>query len=110
MDLISVLRLFFSLFSAVFIYDLFHLRKLFFHIFYQFELCMGTVQILIVPCGLEVMVSFQIIGEETHAALKGHHHGSGGQIVQFNIGQCSAAAFNKAFDIELIEVQIAPDL
>ena len=71
---------------------------------------MGTVQILIVPCGLEVMVSFQIIGEETHAALKGHHHGSGGQIVQFDVGQCSAAAFNEAFDIELIEVQIAPDL
>ena len=63
---------FFSL-SDHFQNDLFHLVPVFFHSLNQLHLGAEADQIVFGVSGLEVHVALQIVGQEAHTALNGHH-------------------------------------
>ena len=71
------------LYLFILIYNLFHPGKFFFHVFHQFELCSATIQIMSLSMNLEIMISLQIVCEETHPTCKGHKNCSHGKHIQF---------------------------
>ena len=59
---------------------------------------------------LEIMISLQIVCEETHSTFKGHKDCSHGKHIQFCLSQRTATAFNEAFDINFIQMKITGHL
>ena len=98
------------LYLFILIYNLFHPGKFFFHVFHQFKLCSAAIQIMSLSVNLEIMISLQIVCEETHSTFKGHKDCSHGKHIQFCLSQCTATTFNETFDINFIQVKIAGHL
>ena len=98
------------LYLFILIYNLFHPGKFFFHVFHQFKLCSAAIQIMSLSVNLEIMISLQIVCEETHSTFKSHKDCSHGKHIQFCLSQRTATAFNEAFDVNFIQMKITGHL
>ena len=59
---------------------------------------------------LEVGITRKIVGKESGAALKGHHHSANGKELKLCLGKAALCALDKALNVKLVEGDVEVDL
>ena len=82
------------LYCSLFIfYNFHHGIPFLFHVRHQFELCSCTIQIVIFPVNLEIMIPLQIIRKKTHTTLICHDLRAHRKHLDLCAGKTSSASF-----------------
>ena len=76
-----------------------------FHVTDKLELCAGTIQVLSRTMYSEVMVTFQIIGQETHAAFQCHQFSSPRESLNLQWCQGISCNLKESFCVSLKKFQ-----
>ena len=84
----------------------FHFPLAALHIGKQRELAAGAVEIVPFAGDVEIVVALEIIGEEPHPALKGHHARADRQKVDLRVGEFAVASRDIGSGEQAVEAEV----
>ena len=85
----------------MFFYNGLHFIPMALHVAHQFELRAAAIQVVAFAMNFKIVISLQIVGQETNSAFKSHQFGTPDQRIFFQVGQGIASGSEESFGIGL---------